>query len=168
MAKGKFPDLTGDGKVTFKDILTGRGVVNDERKRYANGSDEVGVQNDEDKKSYNEINSKAEKERSDISSRRQQQKDKEKQQAEKYSRDVYKQRLRKYEDEKTYYHDRDSTVGPKVNKFIAKYIEDPITYVAGKVLPENPRADRYDKADRKARKDALGYKKGGKIKKGKK
>ena len=27
MAKGKFPDLTGDGKVTFKDILKGRGVV---------------------------------------------------------------------------------------------------------------------------------------------
>ena len=29
-AKGKkgFPDLTGDGKVTFKDILKGRGVIN--------------------------------------------------------------------------------------------------------------------------------------------
>ena len=27
MAKGKFPDLTGDGKVTFKDILKGRGVI---------------------------------------------------------------------------------------------------------------------------------------------
>ena len=28
-AKGKkgFPDLTGDGKVTFKDILKGRGVI---------------------------------------------------------------------------------------------------------------------------------------------
>ena len=25
--KGKFPDLTGDGKVTFKDILKGRGVI---------------------------------------------------------------------------------------------------------------------------------------------
>ena len=24
--KGKFPDLTGDGKVTFADILKGRGV----------------------------------------------------------------------------------------------------------------------------------------------
>ena len=28
MAKGKFPDLTGDGKVTFKDVLKGRGVIN--------------------------------------------------------------------------------------------------------------------------------------------
>ena len=27
MTKGKFPDLTGDGKVTFKDILKGRGVI---------------------------------------------------------------------------------------------------------------------------------------------
>ena len=27
MAQGKFPDLTGDGKVTFKDILKGRGVI---------------------------------------------------------------------------------------------------------------------------------------------
>ena len=27
MAKGKFPDLTGDSKVTFKDILKGRGVI---------------------------------------------------------------------------------------------------------------------------------------------
>ncbi len=25
--KGGFPDLTGDGKVTFKDILKGRGVI---------------------------------------------------------------------------------------------------------------------------------------------
>ena len=25
--KGGFPDLTGDGKVTFKDVLKGRGVV---------------------------------------------------------------------------------------------------------------------------------------------
>ena len=28
MAKKKFPDLTGDGKVTQKDILKGRGVLN--------------------------------------------------------------------------------------------------------------------------------------------
>ena len=27
MAKGKFPDLTGYGKVTFKDVLKGRGVI---------------------------------------------------------------------------------------------------------------------------------------------
>ena len=27
MAKGGFPDLSGDGKTTFKDILIGRGVI---------------------------------------------------------------------------------------------------------------------------------------------
>ena len=26
-AKGKFPDLSGDGKTTMKDILIGRGVI---------------------------------------------------------------------------------------------------------------------------------------------
>ena len=25
--KGGFPDLTGDGKVTFKDVLKGRGII---------------------------------------------------------------------------------------------------------------------------------------------
>ena len=34
MAKKKFPDLSGDGKVTKKDILIGRGVV----KKKAGGS----------------------------------------------------------------------------------------------------------------------------------
>jgi len=29
---GKFPDLTGDGKVTFADILKGRGVINGKKK----------------------------------------------------------------------------------------------------------------------------------------
>jgi hypothetical protein len=28
----KFPDLTGDGKVTFADILKGRGVINGKKK----------------------------------------------------------------------------------------------------------------------------------------
>jgi len=27
MAKKKFPDLSGDGKTTFKDVLIGRGVL---------------------------------------------------------------------------------------------------------------------------------------------
>ena len=31
-AKKKFPDLTGDGKVTFADILKGRGVINGKKK----------------------------------------------------------------------------------------------------------------------------------------
>ena len=36
MKKGsKFPDLTGDGKVTFADILKGRGVINGKNKKKA-------------------------------------------------------------------------------------------------------------------------------------
>jgi hypothetical protein len=31
--KKKFPDLTGDGKVTFADILKGRGVINGKKKK---------------------------------------------------------------------------------------------------------------------------------------
>ena len=31
--KKKFPDLTGDGKVTFADILKGRGVINGKKKQ---------------------------------------------------------------------------------------------------------------------------------------
>ena len=40
MKKGsgkKFPDLTGDGKVTFADILKGRGVINGKKKGNKNG-----------------------------------------------------------------------------------------------------------------------------------
>ena len=32
-AKKKFPDLTGDGKVTFADVLKGRGVINGKKKK---------------------------------------------------------------------------------------------------------------------------------------
>ena len=32
LKKGSFPDLTGDGKVTFADILKGRGVINGKKK----------------------------------------------------------------------------------------------------------------------------------------
>ena len=32
-AKKKFPDLTGDGKVTFADVLKGRGVINGKNKK---------------------------------------------------------------------------------------------------------------------------------------
>ncbi len=32
-AKKKFPDLTGDGKVTFADILKGRGVINGKKNK---------------------------------------------------------------------------------------------------------------------------------------
>ena len=30
---GKFPDLSGDGKTTFKDILIGRGVIKKKKKK---------------------------------------------------------------------------------------------------------------------------------------
>ena len=43
MKKGsgkKFPDLTGDGKVTFADILKGRGVINGKKKK--NGKKKFG------------------------------------------------------------------------------------------------------------------------------
>ena len=30
--KKKFPDLTGDGQVTFADVLKGRGVINGKNK----------------------------------------------------------------------------------------------------------------------------------------
>jgi len=106
------------------------------RKHYEGGSDQEGVQPDRNEAEQKEYN------------------------------DTYKQRVKKYEDEKTYYQDRDSTVGPKVNKFLAKYVDDPITYAADKLLPENKRASRWDEADRKARKDVLGYKKGGSAKPG--
>ena len=32
LKRGSFPDLTGDGKVTFADILKGRGVINGKKK----------------------------------------------------------------------------------------------------------------------------------------
>ena len=32
-SKKKFPDLTGDGKVTFADVLKGRGVINGKKKK---------------------------------------------------------------------------------------------------------------------------------------
>jgi hypothetical protein len=31
--KKKFPDLTGDGKITFADVLKGRGVINGKKKK---------------------------------------------------------------------------------------------------------------------------------------
>jgi len=31
--KKKFPDLTGDGKVTFKDVLKARGVLKKKKKK---------------------------------------------------------------------------------------------------------------------------------------
>jgi|TARA_R100001591_G_scaffold37397_1_gene48682 hypothetical protein len=38
LKKGGFPDLSGDGKVTMKDILMGRGVIKKTKKKAAGGS----------------------------------------------------------------------------------------------------------------------------------
>jgi hypothetical protein len=38
LKKGGFPDLSGDGKVTMKDILMGRGVVKKPKKKAMGGS----------------------------------------------------------------------------------------------------------------------------------
>ena len=38
LKKGGFPDLSGDGKITMKDILMGRGVVKKPKKKAAGGS----------------------------------------------------------------------------------------------------------------------------------
>ena len=43
MVKKKFPDLSGDGKVTQKDILMGRGVVKKQRGGEINGLKKMGM-----------------------------------------------------------------------------------------------------------------------------
>ena len=42
LKKGGFPDLSGDGKVTMKDILMGRGVVKKPKKKAMGGSMTLG------------------------------------------------------------------------------------------------------------------------------
>jgi len=42
---GRFPDLSGDGKVTQKDILIGKGVINKKRGGMARGSREGSIIN---------------------------------------------------------------------------------------------------------------------------
>jgi len=43
MVKKKFPDLSGDGKVTQKDILMGRGAVKKQRGGEINGLKKMGM-----------------------------------------------------------------------------------------------------------------------------
>ena len=43
MANKKFPDMSGDGKVTKKDILIGRGVINKQRGGEINGLKKMGM-----------------------------------------------------------------------------------------------------------------------------
>ena len=48
VSEKKFPDLTGDGKVTKADILTGRGVIDDEEE------EEESEESKDDKKAQKE------------------------------------------------------------------------------------------------------------------
>jgi hypothetical protein len=140
------------------DMLADGGKV---RKHYEDGSDQEGVQPDRSEaqqKAYDEIHSQAEKDRADIVSNRQQREDQNKERKQKTEDDIYEGRLKHYENQKTYFSRNPSSPGPTVNKFFSKYVDDPLTYVANKVIPGD---NSYDKANRKARKDVLGYKKGG-------
>ena len=49
---------------------------------------------------------------------------------------------------------------PKVSKAMREYLIDPVSDVAGKILPSG-RPQLWDKSDRDARKEVLGYSKGG-------
>jgi len=51
---------------------------------------------------------------------------------------------------------------PRVTKAFREYVGDPITDTLGKVLPSG-KPQAWEKADREARKETLGYKKGGKV-----
>ena len=43
LKKGGFPDMSGDGKVTKKDVLIGRGVINKQRGGEINGLKKMGM-----------------------------------------------------------------------------------------------------------------------------
>jgi hypothetical protein len=110
-------------------------VVSHERKRYADGSDESGVQNDEEKL-YNKY---------------------------------YKSSSDEYTKEKN--EDEEKPISKTITKYRRKIIEDPMATVTdfllnppgtGSKLSDSIRSVR--KVDLKARKDVLGYKKGGKAK----
>jgi hypothetical protein len=81
-----------------------------------------------------------------------------------------KQMLEKkgYETGKAKYTREKDIESPKMQKFLKKYrenIADPTSKFLGKI---SSIGDDYDRGSDKARKELLGYKKGGKIKKGKK
>ena len=81
-----------------------------------------------------------------------------------------KQMLEKkgYETGKAKYTREKDIESPKMQNFLKKYrenIADPTSKFLGKI---SSIGDDYDRGSDKARKESLGYKKGGKIKKGKK
>lgn len=66
-------------------------------------------------------------------------------------------RVSKYKQEA----ERDSY--PKITKAGREYIGDPITDFIGKLMPSDWRPQSWESADREARKEVLGYKRGGKT-----
>ena len=56
--------------------------------------------------------------------------------------------------------DKDTT--PKLTKGFREYAADPLSDAVGKLIPKG-KPDEWEKADRDARKEVLGYKKGGSV-----
>jgi hypothetical protein len=52
---------------------------------------------------------------------------------------------------------------PKITKAGREYIADPVTNAVGKLIPSDWRPQSWEAADREARKEVLGYKRGGKT-----
>jgi len=75
----------------------------------------------------------------------------------KYYEETYPKRKKRYEGEK------EKDIAPKASKFVREKIGDPLSDFAGKVIPEG-KPHTWEKADRAARKEVLGYKKGGSVK----
>ena len=51
---------------------------------------------------------------------------------------------------------------PTATKAFREYVADPVTDAVGKIMP-GKRMQEWEKTDREARKEVLGYKKGGKV-----
>lgn len=59
-----------------------------------------------------------------------------------------------------YQKESDSDNYPKFTKAMREYVGDPVTDALGKVMPSG-KPHAWEKADREARQEVLGYKKGG-------
>ena len=146
---------SGIAKLGFK---SKHDVVSHERKRYADGPDQEGVQP--------ETSKSLKKKRDDLPfnvwptaySNKDDNSDKQVENYETASRKMYQ--AEKNENEK-------KGSSGKTDKYIRKYLSDPIrgigTYMAMSATNSNP--SEKLRADLKSRKDVLGYKKGGKAKK---
>lgn len=65
-----------------------------------------------------------------------------------------------------YQKEAESDRAPGLSRRLREYISDPLSEAIGKVMPAgNNRAATFEQADRDARKEVLGYKKGGSVSK---